>query len=344
MSMTNKYVIAYMRDCGLEIITREEAKKLTHINLAFGKIDDEGKVYTNLKNLHLLGKIREYNPNIKILISLGGWGNGGFSEAAMTKESRAFFNKSAIELMKKHNLDGLDIDWEYPTSSIAGISSSPKDKENFTLLLKDLREALDKEGKKDNKYYMLTIAAGADEYFLRFTNMGEAQKYLDYVMIMTYDLRNGFQVLTGHHTNLYSPEGDIFGSSADNSVKIFEKAGVPAEKILIGAAFYSRSWCKVPDINNGYLQVAGTVGTACQDFTELDKDYINKNGYIRYWDNVAKAPYLFNGDNFISYDDERSLAYKADYVKSNNLKGIMFWLFDADKTGKLLTAIYDGLK
>ncbi|MFR3912873.1 MAG: glycosyl hydrolase family 18 protein, partial [Clostridium paraputrificum] len=111
-------------------------------------------------------------------------------------ESRKFFNEEAIRFMKEHKLDGIDIDWEYPTSSISGITSSPKDKENFTLLLKDLREALDKEGKKDNRHYLLTIAAGADEYFIRFTNMKKAQKYLDYVMLMTYDFRGGFQILT----------------------------------------------------------------------------------------------------------------------------------------------------
>lgn len=109
--MKKKYVIAYMRDGGLETITEEDAKKLTHINLAFGKIDSEGKIYTKLKNFNELERIRKYNPKIKFLISLGGWGNGGFSEAAMTEESRKFFNKEAIKFMKEHKLDGIDIDW-----------------------------------------------------------------------------------------------------------------------------------------------------------------------------------------------------------------------------------------
>ena len=342
--MKKKYVIAYMRDGGLETITEEDAKKLTHVNLAFGKIDSEGKIYTKLKNLNELERIRKYNPEIKFLISLGGWGNGGFSEAAMTEESRKFFNEEAIRFMKEHKLDGIDIDWEYPTSSISGITSSPKDKEKFTLLLKDLREALDKEGKKDNRHYLLTIAAGADEYFIRFTNMKKAQKYLDYVMLMTYDFRGGFQILTGHHTNLGPTSGDIFPSSIMNSVKLFKDAGVPSEKLLIGSAFYSRSWTGVPNVNNGYLQMAQSTGGISQDFTDLDRDYINKNGYTRYWDDEAKAPYLFNGDNFISYDDEESISHKSKYVKDNNLRGIMFWLYDADKTGKLLNAIHEGLK
>ncbi|MGL4108300.1 glycoside hydrolase family 18 protein [Clostridium sp. LP20] len=341
--MNKKYVIAYIRDGGLERLTKEEALKLTHINIAFGKINDKGELYTKIKNFHLLDKIRGYNPDIKFLISLGGWGNGGFSEAASTEENRKNFAKDAVAFMKEHKLDGLDVDWEYPCCSISGITSSPNDKENFTLLLKAMREELNKEGEKDNRYYMLTIAAGADKYYLEFTNMGEVQKYLDYVMLMTYDLRGGFQVVTGHHTNLYSPEGDIFTISTDESVKMFEAAGVPSEKILIGAAFYSRQWNDVPNINNGYLQMAPGTGGFGADFTVLDRDFINKNGYVRYWDDVAKAPYLFNGSTFISYDDEESIKCKGEYVKENNLNGIMFWLYDADETSKLLNAVHESL-
>lgn len=341
--MNKKFAIAYIRDGGLERMTKEEALKLTHINVAFGKINEEKEVYTKLEKLHLIDKIKGFNPDIKFIISLGGWSNGGFSEAASTKETRAFFNKSAIELMKKHKLDGLDIDWEFPCSSVSGIGSSPEDKENFTLLLKDLREALNEEGAKDNRYYMLTIAAGADQYFIDGTNMGEAQKYLDYVMLMTYDLRGGFQILTGHHTNLYTPTGDLFRISVDSSVKSFIKAGVPAEKLLVGVAFYGRKWTGVPNVNNGHLQMAASTGGTIIDYTELESEFISKNGYTRFWDDESKAPYLFNGDTFISYDDEESIICKADYVKENGLKGLMFWLYDADKTGNLLNAINDGL-
>lgn len=339
-----KYSIAYMRDGGLENITREDALKLTHINLAFGKINENGEIYTKLKNFHCLDKIREYNPNIKILISLGGWGNGGFSEAASTKESREFFNKSAISFMKEHNLDGLDIDWEYPCSSVAGIKSNKADKENFTLLLKDLREALNIEGEKDNNYYMLTIAAGADKNYLDGTNMGEASKYLDYVMLMTYDLRGGFQILTGHHTNLYSPTGDIFTISCESSVKMFEEAGVPSEKLILGVAFYTRHWKGVPNINNGYLQMAETAGNFGCNYDTLKQNFINKNGFTRYFDEECKAPYLFNGSEFISYDDTESISYKAQFVKEKNLGGMIFWLYDADTTGELLHAIHTTLR
>ncbi|MGL4773357.1 MAG: glycoside hydrolase family 18 protein [Clostridium sp.] len=335
-----KYSIAYIRDGGLEKITKEEALKLTHLNLAFGKINEKGELYTKLQNIPLIEKIREYNPNIKCLISLGGWGNGGFSEAASTVESRAFFVKEALNFMIKHNLDGLDLDWEYPTISVSGINSSKEDKNNFTLLLKDLREALDKKGQEDGKHYMLTIAAGADQYYIDATNMEEVSKYLDYVMLMTYDLRGGFQVLTGHHTNLYTSTGDLFRISCDTAVKMFVNAGVPREKLILGVAFYSRHWKGVPNVNNGHLQMAETVGGFGSNYDDLKENFINKNGFTRYWDDEAKAPYLFNGSEFISYDDSESIMHKGAYVKENDLLGLMFWLYDADSTGELLNSVY----
>lgn len=341
--MNNKFIVAYIGEYGIEKMTKDDALKITHLNIAFAKYNDKGKLYVEVENIHLINKFKEWNPDLKVIISIGGWSNGGFSEAAETEETREAFAKEAVEIMVSNNLDGIDLDWEYPCCSIAGIASSSNDKENFTLLLKAIRHELNLQGKKENKYYMLTIAAGGDRYYVKFTNMKEAQKYLDYVMIMTYDLRGGYQILSGHHTNLYSPEGDIFSISADEGVKIFMEAGVPAEKILIGAAFYSRQWKEVPNVNNGYLQMCGTVGGYGPNFTELDRSYINKNGYIRYWDDIAKAPYLFNGNSFISYDDEESIGYKCDYVKENSLGGILFWLYDADETGKLLNSLYEGL-
>ena len=164
--MNKKYVIAYIRDGGLERMTKDDALKLTHINIAFCKYNNEGQLYTKIKNFHLLDTIRSWNPEIIFLISIGGWSNGGYSEAASTEKNRKDFAREAVKFMVDHNLDGLDLDWEYPCCSISGITSSPNDKENFTLLLKEMREQLNRQGEKDNKYYMLTIAAGADKYYV----------------------------------------------------------------------------------------------------------------------------------------------------------------------------------
>lgn len=342
--MKQKYIAAgYVGDSNLNTMTQEDIKKLTHLNVAFGHVLNDKISTDHMKNMGHLHEIKRVNPELNLLLSVGGWSAGGFSEAAVTEEGRASMAESAVRALTDHPFDGIDLDWEYPCYGEAGIHSSPDDKTNFTLLLKTMREALDHKGAQDGRHYMLTIAAGADKYYVDGTQMDQVQKYLDFVQLMTYDMRGGFQVLTGHHTSLYTPSGDLFRISTDASVNIFIRAGVPREKIVIGAAFYSRVWHQVPDRNNGLLQMAGTTGGYGPDFTVLSADYINKNGYIRYWDEEACAPFLFNGSSLISYDDEESIQYKSDYVKKNNLAGIMFWEYGCDKTHRLLNAIHNGL-
>ncbi|GIP29322.1 hypothetical protein J23TS9_44520 [Paenibacillus sp. J23TS9] len=344
MTKQNYIVAGYAVDAKLPEMTREDLTKLTHLNVAFGHVRSHEISTDHLQNLGHLQEIKREHPELCILLSVGGWGAGGFSEAASTEEGRASMADSAVRVLTNYPFDGIDLDWEYPSYGEAEIASSPDDKTNFTLLLKTIREALDRKGSQDGRHYLLTIAAGADQYYVDGTEMDQAQKYLDFVQLMTYDMRGGFQVLTGHHTNLYTPTGDLFRISTDASVNIFIRAGVPKEKIVIGAAFYSRVWNQVPDRNNGLHQMAGSTGGYGPNYSTLTAEYINKNGYTRYWDQEACAPYLYNGTSLISYDDEESIGHKCEYVKDNSLAGIMFWEYSCDETHQLLDAMYRGLR
>ena len=182
---------------------------------------------------------------------------------------------------------------------------------------------------------MLTIAVGGDTYYPKHTNMHEAVKYLDYVMLMTYDLQGGFQKVTGHHTSLYMGERNLYDVCADKTVRVFAEAGVPMEKMVIGVAFYSRQWKGVAPSADGMGMEAETTGGYGPDYGTLVKEYINLNGYVRYWDDQAKAPYLFNGTEFISYDDEDSIACKVAYVKEKGMAGVMYWEYRCDSTRTL---------
>ncbi|CAM3211035.1 glycoside hydrolase family 18 protein [Paenibacillus lupini] len=337
------FKVGYVSDSALPEMTREDLLKLTHINVAFGHVRQDEIVTEHLKQIDAIHTIKRENPGLKVLLSVGGWSAGGFSEAASTEEGRQKMAASAVRVIRTLPFDGIDLDWEYPCYGEAEIASSPSDKQNFTLLLCAIREALDAQGSEDDCHYLLTIAAGADQYYIDGTEMDKVQQYLDYVQLMTYDMRGGFQVLTGHHTNLYTPTGDLFRISTDASVRMFVRAGVPKNKIVIGAAFYSRKWNSVPNRNNGLHQMAGSAGGYGPSFTELDAEYINKKDYIRYWDSEACAPFLFNGSTFISYEDEQSLRCKCEYVMSQGLAGIMFWEYSCDETHRLLNAINEGL-
>ena len=227
-----------------------DPRDLTHINYAFAEIVDNEVVPSRANrldsvNIPALLSLKKINPDLKIMISIGGWGgSGGFSDAALTEENRGIFTQSAIRYMLDHGFDGIDIDWEYPGQAGAGNTHRPEDKANFTLMLRDLRQSLDSLARENGQpRYLLTIAAGAGQRFLDFTEMGKAQEYLDFVTIMTYDFSGSWSTHAAHHTNLFpSTIGKGSDLDAAKSVALMRKSGVPANKILLGAAFYGRGW------------------------------------------------------------------------------------------------------
>lgn len=334
-------VIGYVGTRDLAGMLEADIVKFDVINIAFGHIHDSvitWEVPEDIKDS--LARIRKNNPKIKIILSIGGWSAGGFSEAAMTEENREKVANSAAALVTEYGLDGVDIDWEYPCFAVAGIAGDMRDKENFTLFLAKIREKLDAL----NGGKMLTIAAGGDTYYTLNTNMAEAQKYLDYVQLMTYDLQGGFQKVSGHHASLYVGKTNLYDVCVDKTVRVFKEAGVPAEKLIVGVPFYSRQWSGIKGGKDGIGLEAETVGVYGPGYTTLVEEFIDKNGYKRYWDDIGKAPYLFNGDTFISYDDEQGIEAKAEYVKANGLGGLMFWEYQCDPSGVLLDCIYKNLK
>ena len=323
-------------------ITDADFDRLTHINVAFGRVMEDQEIDTQvvgdaeklIEKLHAGRKGRD----VKIVLSL----IGEFSKAAETEENRIRLAEACVRVIKRLNLDGIDFDWEFPCVPSNGLQASPNDKENFTALCKTVREVLD-ANQPEGVHWLFTIAAAGDKFYIDFTEMDKVEQYLDYVCLMTYDLKCGFHAITGHHTNLYLSTGDIIRSSCDTAIKDFVKAGVPAEKLLIGAAFYTRMWENIPNRCNGYLQLAKTGGGYGPDYTTLVSDYIDKNGYTRYWDDEAKAPYLFNGSTFMSYDDEQSITEKCKYIKDNNVGGIFYWQHSYDLTGNLLRVMDENL-
>ena len=345
--MINKYIKAgYVGDSSLKNVTKEDCNRLTHINIAFGLVRNDAfrrsaVTVEHLKNLDYLKIIRDYNPEIKIVLSIGGWGAGGFSIAASSQTGRDIFAGSALEILKKYCLDGIDVDWEYPCSNAAGIDCSPEDRHNFTLMLAKLREKLDTAKAYDGNRCILSIAAGAGDYFVSDTEIPEITKILDFISIMTYDMAGGFGGYTGHHTNLYNSvsENPVFQCSADKAVCMFNKAGVPFEKLVLGAAFYSRRFDEVENIGTGLHQRTLKGCNFGPTYGKIYENFLDKDGYRYYWDDNAKAPYLFNGSSFITYDDPLSLKFKCEYIKQKNMLGIMYWEHGCDNTRLLLKSI-----
>jgi GH18 family chitinase len=339
-------IVAYLRLWEKWQAEDIDVAKLTHINLAFAGVKD-GVIVDSITTdqAKLLKELKRKNRQLKMLISIGGGGGGAasFSDAALTGESRNRFAASVINYLRKYKLNGADIDWEYPVSgSSATDKGRPEDKANFTLLMQTLRNQLDEAGKTDRKQYLLTFAACINLFYLGNIELDKLTPAVDFINLMTYDFYGAWQRSTGFHTNLYSTPEDPISMSADLAVKRYLKAGVPPEKIILGTAFYGYGWTGVTDLNNGrYQPVTGQ----CQSYRYqyLAENCINRNGFLRFWDDRAKAPYLWNGNTFITYEDEESLDYRAIYIRANRLGGVMIWEYCHDLSGTLLNKIYREL-
>lgn len=339
IAQTNKKfdVIAYYTGDD-KSINDYEVNKLTHIIYSFCHLKD-GKLNVDNKSDSLtikhLVSLKTKNPNLKIMLSLGGWGGcAPCSEVFSTAKGREVFAKSVKEVNDYFKCDGLDLDWEYPTiEGHPGHLYQLADKDNFTDLIIRLRKVL---GKKNE----LSFAAGGFQKFLdQSVDWKKIMPLLDRVNIMSYDLVNGYSKVTGHHTPLYSTNEKE--ESTDKAITYLLKLGIPATKLVIGAAFYTRSWKEVSNTNNGLYQSGEHIGGP--SFKDYSTAFSVSNGWKYFWDDKAKASYWYNDKEkkFATGDDIPSVKAKTLYVINKKLGGIMFWeLQSDDKKNGLLDAIY----
>ena len=308
---SEKYVVAYVTSWSRII---PDPMCMTHINYAFGHVNEtfDGVRIDNESRLKSIVELKKQNPHLKVLLSIGGWGSGRFSEMASDKKNREAFAKDCKRIVKEFNLDGIDIDWEYPTSSSAKISSSPDDTKNYTLLMRDIRKTIGK-GK------LLTLASAANAKYVDFKAI---DSYIDFVNIMSYDMGGAPK----HHAALFR-SGNAGGTTSEEAVDAHLAAGVPLHKLTLGIPFYGRG---------------GKPLSNFMDYKLIEKE----DGYMRKWDDVAKVPYLVDAEGvfIMGYDDPRSIAIKCDYIHQRGLLGGMYWDYNGDnEAGDLRHAVYEGV-
>ena len=334
--------------------------KLTHIIFSFTEVIDNEMKFVNDSDGLMLKKLvqeKKNHPKLEVMIACGGWGgSGGFSEMSRTTGNREKFVESVVRFLKEYNLDGLDIDWEYPGMPGIGNPYIPEDKENFTALMQELRKGLDKIGKDQ----VLTFAVAGWEEFFNHVELNKVMPSVTYMNVMSYDLAGGDDSFTSHHTNLgWVKMEDIEGTPA--ATKILEEGdstkpysaekiisycmakGVNPGQIVIGGAFYGKGWQGVPPENNGLYQLNRGPWAERNSYATIREKREDANGFVRHWDPIAKAPFLYNPTDsiFVSYEDTVSIRYKTEYAIKTGLGGIMFWSLGSDtpKYG-LVDAIY----
>lgn len=338
-----KILLGYVRSSAS--LSKEDVCRLTHIQLAFGRLRSDGSIHTDGVSalISQMPQLRAWNPDLRISLSLipDAGDTAAFTRICADHALRLAFAESCVRAVEDLHLDGVDLDWEFPCVPYYGAEASPQDRDHFTETLRILRKALDQ---LPGPHRLLTIASGADVYYTRCVDLPAISREVDFINVMTYDLRCGFHALTGHHTPLYANACDFFQNSCDQALRLFAACGVPREKLLLGAAFYSRKWENIPDRRHGLLVPAKSGAAYGPMWDELEKHYLNQNGYVYYWDDEAKAPYLFNGSTFLTFDDPASLREKCRYVLKEGYGGIFYWEHSCDSTGRLLGTLYACLK
>lgn len=331
-------------------VTDIDASKLTHINYAFANISDDGEIVTgdpatDHQNFKQLLQLKNQHPHLKTMISVGGWTwSKNFSDAAASEDSRARFAESVRDYILENGFDGVDLDWEYPVSGGHPDNvNRPEDKRNYTLLLKKIRETLNEQENKDGIEYLLTIAVGASKSHAANMELSELHRYVDYIQLMTYDINGEWDELTGLNAPLYKDPNSAFSWqwSVQDGIETYMESGVPADKLVMGLPFYGRVFHDADSINNGLYQSFN--GGTSFSYAKLDSEYINKNGFERYWIEETKVPILYDGSTFISYDDAESIKKKTEFLKASGLGGAMMWELSQDPDRVLLETIYTEL-
>ncbi len=360
-------------------LSQIQGEKVTHINYAFSNISPEGECINGdidadtirffggnksvngemdpidglRGNFHQLILLKQKYPGLKVMISVGGWTwSEHFSDAALTESSRMRFVKSCLDIyLVRYGevFDGVDIDWEYPVSG--GLyPGRPEDKQNLTLLLQEFRNQMNSLQETTGKQYLLTLAGPAAPDTISNFELGEIQKTLDWINLMTYDFHVASESVTGLLSPLYGSPRDPDPVSresynADAAVKAYLAAGVPPKKIVLGIPFYGRAWKGAG--GNGLFQPAGGPAMGQDEpgymsYTEIVQGPLKTSQ--RYWEEDAKVPWLHETESgvFISYEDAESIEWKVRYIREKDLGGAMVWELGLDG-GALIGPLGDGL-
>jgi len=368
-------VVGYLASWGVHskgtTIANLPARHLTHIFYAFAEVAKDGRVTLGdpcvdvgacgkgaawpskaAGNFGELRKLKARYPHLRLSISIGGWGGSArFSDAALTESARRRFTGSAIDVFIRRwpgLFDGVDIDWEFPVQGgLKGNVERPEDKQNFTLLLAELRRELDAQGAKDRRHYELTIAASARPSEIANLEIRRIVPLLDFINVMTYDYHTGGSIA---HFNapLYAAANDPTPElTVDASMRAFEAGGVPREKLLVGVPFFAKAYGGVANVNGGFLQAAPSPPRNWHDsdgdWRRLSVTRLTDRRYVRHWEPSARVPWLYDSSSrtWITYDDPESVRAKVDYVRGQGLGGIVIWELGGDD-GRLMRAIAGG--
>ncbi|MDE6560241.1 MAG: hypothetical protein K2K75_02545 [Muribaculaceae bacterium] len=298
-----KIALAYVEDAAKRPI---DPNMYTHLVYAFVEFNDNcnGIVVKHPEKLQSLVDLKKENPDLKILVSVGGYKREGYSEMTRDKKKRKAFIKDLKQLVDSYQLDGIDLDWEFPTTENGGHTATPKDDRNYATFVKELRKAIGKD--KWISYYSNNSGLYIDHKSM--------MPYVSYVHVSGYNLASPKDGESGGHQSPLYPSRKCGKWCVSKCIEKHMDFGVPKEKILVGIPLFERGKAPFPS----YID--------CRHFDKYN------DGLTLQWDEEAQAPYYAdkNGDLVAGFDDERSIEAKFDFIRANGFPGVFVWHHDAD--------------
>ena len=218
----------------------------------------------------------------------------------------------------------------------------PQDKQNFTLLLRELREALDRQGRRDGKRYVLTIAGAVSGGYLNSIEPQAVAETVDHIFLMAYDLHGPWDSSADFNAPLYTPSDGPprYRASVDDGISAWLARGVPAEKLVLGMPLYGYIYQGVSSRNSGLYQSFQSAKSVSWD--KVKGEYRNRSAYRQFRHEEAKVPYLYGSRSFLSYDDPDSIAAKAELARRRGLGGVGFWELSQDTAGDLIQSAWNA--
>lgn len=339
-------------------------EEVTHVIYAALDVEPNGEVtlydeWGDPRNLAAFRDLKREHPDTKVLLSVGGWTlSEHFSDAALTAERRQRFARTSLELLREYDLDGIDVDWEYPDGGgMEANTVRPEDPRNFTLLLKTLRERLTEAERTDGTEYVVSAAVSANPRKIDPLEAERVGEHADFLNVMTYDYSGPWEDRTDFNAPLYAAPDDPAAESTketfntDYGMRYWAEQGVARSKLNVGLPFYARSFASVPDRNDGLFQrYEGTANGTWADpgvtgYANVADALLTDPGYEQHWHEEAKVPWLYSPEEgvFTTYENPRSARIKARYAESNGFGGVMFWRFYGDRNEELLDALRNVL-
>ncbi|MGF1681717.1 glycoside hydrolase family 18 protein [Photobacterium minamisatsumaniensis] len=326
------------------------------------KLKGETSSAVNYKgNFGQLKYLSEQYPDLVILPSIGGWTlSEPFHTIVLSPEYRSNFANSVRELLESYPFfKGIQIDWEYPGGhglSGLGLNNQDPEKQGFTDLLKAVREQLDELEIKYQQHYELSAAISASPKHDGTIDWQQVSPLLDYLYVMTFDFLGAWSNVAGHHANLYTTSTTPDGNSVAAHIKSLLNQGIANHQLVIGTPFYGRIWKGVEGFSSTNFEGLHTTGASTKgsdgasgifNYSDIARHFLSRKklGYQYFYDEKSEAAVLYHPKNqeYISFEDPRSLKAKATFVTDNALGGMFAWEATADHQHQMLDAMHEGL-